>query len=176
MAASPPYDAKLVELGEAKRELASHELWASSPRCVLKKRVYARKAELDALGVALCCTVKEDLDDEIKEFRQGFWPEAPIYLDAGMAWYKAVQGGGLTKSTLAGFLAKLLNPFSRLSANLKRSKAVEGNMKGEGFIHGGVFVIRKGAKRNEAAVFSHAEKELGDGPPTDSIIDAAKKA
>mmetsp|Transcript_11774 Transcript_11774/g.37470 ORF Transcript_11774/g.37470 Transcript_11774/m.37470 type:complete len:150 (-) Transcript_11774:137-586(-) len=140
------------------------------------QRVYARKGELEAAGVRLQAIVKEEIGSEVSEFREGFWPEAPIFMNPGLEWYSALHGGSQKKSSIASFLAKVLNPFSQLNKNLKRSKGVEGNMVGEGFIHGGVFVVRRGAPRGEAAVFAHAEAELGDGPPSDALVAAAKKA
>lgn len=133
------------------------------------QRVYARKADFDALGVSLCATVKENLPGEIDAFRE-FWP-APIYMDPTMEFYK-ISG---KKTSLATFLARLLNPFSGLNKNLKQAQ-VQGNTIGEGFIHGGIYVVRKQAKKGEEAVFAAPEEELGDGPSMDALLAAAKKA
>ena len=69
---------------------------------------------------------------EVQAFRDYCWPDAPVYLDEPRAFYNALGGGKANKSTLASFLAKIVNPWSRLSKNAKRAKddkgdAVKGN-------------------------------------------------
>mmetsp|Transcript_21972 Transcript_21972/g.70778 ORF Transcript_21972/g.70778 Transcript_21972/m.70778 type:complete len:147 (+) Transcript_21972:211-651(+) len=140
----------------------------------------ARKGDLDALGVSLSCTVKEDLKEgeeasEIEAFR-AYWPSAPIYLDEEMNFYRAVGGGEKTQSSLATFLLKLMNPWSQVKKNMKRAEGVDGNLKGEGFIHGGVYVVKKGALKGEEPVYAHHEAEIGDHPPTDDLVEACKRA
>ena len=131
------------------------------------------------MGVSLVCTVKEDLKKEepgeIDLFRK-YWPEAKIYVDEDMAFYEAIGGGQKTQSSLAMFLLKVANPFSQVKKNMKRAEGTEGNLKGEGFIHGGVYVVKKGAAAGEAPVFAHHEQEIGDHPPTDDLIAACKQA
>lgn len=128
----------------------------------------------------MSCTVKEDLKDEepgeVEAFRKGYWPDAPIYLDQDMAFYKAIAGGTETQSSLAGFLMKFFNPFSQVTKNFKKAKGVDGNMKGEGFIHGGVYVVKKNAQKGDAPVYAHHEAEIGDHPLTDALVDACKAA
>jgi len=138
--------------------------------------VYARKPELDELGVALSCTVKEDLEGEIEAFREGYWPDAPIYLDETLAFYDAIAGGKRTQSALSGFLLRMANPFGQLQKNFKRAQGVDGNLKGEGFVHGGVYVVKKNAAADETPVFAHHETEIGDHPPTDDLVKACKDA
>jgi len=66
-----------------------------------------------------------------------------------------------------------LNPFSQLYKNTKRvPKTTEGNFVGEGFIKGGVYVVKKGAAAGAPAAFAHAEAEIGDHPPTDDLLAA----
>mmetsp|Transcript_1686 Transcript_1686/g.2218 ORF Transcript_1686/g.2218 Transcript_1686/m.2218 type:complete len:140 (-) Transcript_1686:334-753(-) len=135
------------------------------------------------MGVSLVATVKEDLPadkegevGEVVAFQREFWPDADIYLDQEMKFYQAIGGGSPKKSSLASFLMKLANPFSQLLKNVKKSKGVNGNYKGEGFIHGGVYVVKKGAAENETPIFVHQEAEIGDHPPTDELIAACQKA
>ena len=66
------------------------------------------------------------------------------------------------------FLAKMLNPFSRLKKNIKRSEGTKGNLVGEGLVHGGVYVVPPGGK----PFYAHAEVELGDHPPTEELLTA----
>ena len=69
---------------------------------------------------------------------------------------------------MASFLAKMLNPFSRLKKNIKRSEGTKGNLVGEGLVHGGVYVVPPGGK----PFYAHAEVELGDHPPTEELLAA----
>ena len=87
-----------------------------------------------------------------------------MYLDEPRAFYDALGGGKANKNTMASFLAKMLNPFSRLKKNIKRSEGTKGNLVGEGLVHGGVYVVPPGGK----PFYAHAEVELGDHPPTES--------
>lgn len=146
------------------------------------QRVYGRKGDIEAAGASLQAIVKEDLPaapggkGEIAAFREGFWPDAPIYMNPGMEWYAALHGGSQKKTSIASFLAKVLNPFSQIYKNLRKARGVSGNTIGEGFIHGGVFIVRKGAAKGEPAVYAYAEGEIGDSPPTETLVEAAKRA
>ena len=116
---------------------------------------------------------KEGKPAEVQAFRDYCWPDAPVYLDEPRAFYNALGGGKANKSTLASFLAKIANPWSRLRKNAKRAKddkgdAVEGNLVGEGFVHGGVYVVQAGGK----PYYVHAEAEIGDHPPTEELLAA----
>ena len=62
----------------------------------------------------------------------------------------------------------MLNPFSRLKKNIKRSEGTKGNLVGEGLVHGGVYVVPPGGK----PFYAHAEVELGDHPPTEDLLNA----
>ena len=83
---------------------------------------------------------KEGKPAEVQAFRDYCWPDAPVYLDEPRAFYDALGGGKANKNTLASFAAKMLNPFSRLWKNVKRAEGTEGNFRGEGLVHGGVYV------------------------------------
>ena len=91
-----------------------------------------------------------------------------MYLDEPRAFYDALGGGKANKNTMASFLAKMLNPFSRLKKNIKRSEGTKGNLVGEGLVHGGVYVVTPGGK----PFYAHAEVELGDHPPTEELLAA----
>lgn len=140
------------------------------------QRVYSRKPDLDQAGVSLVGIVKEDLPGEIDAFREGYWPDAPLYMNSGLEFYRALHGEKEKKTSMASFLAKIANPWSTVNKNLKKAGDTKGNMVGEGFIHGGVMVVKKGTKEGDPAIFSHSEAEIGDAPSTDVLIEAAKKA
>lgn len=118
------------------------------------------------------CIVKEDLDEEVQNFAAAVWPGGEILLDESLAWFKAIGGGSVDKKSLFGFLFKVVNPFSKVAGNMKLGKGVEGNLKGEGLIVGGLYVIRQGGD----VEFSFREEEIGDHAPLDEVVDAAKRA
>lgn len=132
----------------------------------------------------LACLVHEDLPGtdgkpgEVDKFRKHNWPEdLPVYLDEKRAFYDAL-GGGTPNATggILAFLAKLVNPWNRLKGNAKRAGDVKGNLVGNGFVHGGVYVVRAGAADGETPAFAHAEAEIGDHPPTDDLVAACRAA
>jgi len=130
--------------------------------------------------VKMSAVVKEDLPGEdgkpgeIAAFREGFWPDLPVYMDERLAFYEAIAGGAVTKTSLATFLMKILNPWSRLKANTKRvPKTVEGNLTGEGFVHGGCYVVRG---KTGDVVLAHHEAEIGDHPAKGELLAACRKA
>ena len=94
-------------------------------------RLYARRAELEAVGARLLCTVKEEFRDEkevakdaaapteVEKFRAAVWPGGEVFLDADLAFYKAVGGGATLRTSLASFLGKLANPFSLMNTLMK---------------------------------------------------------
>ena len=82
--------------------------------------------------------VKESLADEVENFASSAWP-GEVLLDEKMAWFAALGGGQVNQQSVAGFVAKLANPWSRLRANFKalKTSSKSGNLKGEGLITGG---------------------------------------
>lgn len=121
--------------------------------------------------------VKEDIDNEVAEFRAGFWPEE-VHLDETRSFYKALGGGDEHKefSGVTSFLATLVNPFSksRSKGNMSEAtaKGFEGNLKGEGFVQGGVYVIRQ----DGTAAYTFLEEHIGDGAPAEDVVEGVKAA
>ena len=74
--------------------------------------------------------------------------------------------------------AKLANPFSLMNTLMKRHAPYEGtgNLLGEGFVHGGLYVVRAGARAGDAPAFAYAEQEIGEHAPVDDVLAAAKAA
>ena len=93
-------------------------------------------------------------------------------MDERRAFYDALGGGRPNRNTLASFLAKMLNPWSRPKKNVKRSEGSKGNLVGEGLVHGGVYVVQAGG----TPFYGHAEVELGDHPPTEELLAALPDA
>jgi len=117
--------------------------------------------------------VKEDLEDEVANFAAKHWQDGEIYLDPDLSFFKAIGGGDLNQFSLIGFLMGMLSPSNpvRVKAG-ETSKKTPGNMKGEGLITGGVYVIRHGG----AVEYAHLEAEIGDTAPIDEVIAAAQRA
>lgn len=120
------------------------------------------KPQLDQLGVPLYAVVKEDINTEIQDFRPHF--AGDVFLDEKQAFYGPRQRkmGGL------GFIR--LGVWQNFIRAWK--SGYQGNMNGEGFILGGVFVIGSG---KQGILLEHREKEFGDKVNIGSVLDAAKK-
>ncbi|KAK1791098.1 hypothetical protein P4O66_002137 [Electrophorus voltai] len=120
------------------------------------------KPQLDELGVPLYAVVKENIGTEIEDFRPHF--SGDVFLDEKLAFYGPRQ-------RKMGFLG-----FIRLGVwqNFMRAwkSGFQGNVNGEGFILGGVFVIGSG---KQGIILEHWEKEFGDKVNPVSVLEAAKK-
>uniref|UniRef100_A0AAQ5ZLC9 Peroxiredoxin-like 2A n=1 Tax=Amphiprion ocellaris TaxID=80972 RepID=A0AAQ5ZLC9_AMPOC len=120
------------------------------------------KPQLEELGVPLVAVVKENVGTEIQDFRPHF--AGDIYIDEKKHFYGPLQRkmGGL------GFI--------RLGVwqNFIRAwrSGYQGNMNGEGFILGGVFVIGAG---DQGILLEHREKEFGNKVETADVLEAVKK-
>lgn len=124
------------------------------------------------MGIRMSAIVKEDIDKEIEDFR-GYW-SSDIYLDGDKAFYKALGGGKVVQHTTAGFIASFANPWSTVNKNIARSKKSgidKYNMKGEGLITGGIFVLHKGGK----VAFAFSEKNIGDHAEMKDVLKACKE-
>lgn len=120
------------------------------------------KPQLEELGVPLYAVVKENIDTEIQDFRPHF--AGDIYLDEKKSFYgqepRSMGGMGMLRWGV-------LQNFKRAW-----SAGYKGNMKGEGFILGGVYVIGSG---KQGILLEHQEKEFGDKVDIASVLEAAKK-
>lgn len=120
------------------------------------------------------CIVKEALDDEVEAFERTAWSGGEILLDQSMDWFTAVGGGTLDQKSLVPWLVRaLVLPFTRARQNLDAGKGFEGNLKGEGLITGGLYVIRAGS--GEVSYAFH-EDEIGDKFDVDEVVRAAQAA
>mmetsp|Transcript_3002 Transcript_3002/g.10827 ORF Transcript_3002/g.10827 Transcript_3002/m.10827 type:complete len:101 (-) Transcript_3002:1531-1833(-) len=90
-----------------------------------------------------------------------------------MAFFKALGGGRVHSASAGGVLFGALNPFSKMSANFKRTnqKNIKGNFKGEGLILGGLYVVNK----NGEPEYVFREEIVGDHAPLSDIMDAVGK-
>lgn len=120
------------------------------------------KPQLEELGVPLVAVVKEDIGTEIRDFRPHF--AGDIYIDEQKRFY------GPVKRRMGGL------GFIRLGVwqNFMRAwrSGYQGNMNGEGFVLGGVFVI---GPAEQGILLEHREKEFGDKVDTADVLEAVKK-
>lgn len=134
-------------------------------------------AEMKSLGAArVVALVKEDIGTEVADFRAGFWSDE-VFLDEEKQFFVALGGGKEIRSfTVLSFLAMIANPFrkSRIKDALAKSDkdGVKGNITGEGFVNGGVYVIRSDGK----AAFAFPEEEMGDMAPVEDVLEGVKAA
>ncbi|KAM7370575.1 hypothetical protein PAMP_010107 [Pampus punctatissimus] len=120
------------------------------------------KPQLDELGVPLYAVVKEDVGTEVQNFRPYFKGE--IFLDEKRRFYGP-------RERKMGLLA-----FLRVGVWLNGLRAFKngfiGNVLGEGFVLGGVFVIGRG---EQGILLEHREVEFGDKVNIVDVIQAARR-
>lgn len=141
------------------------------------KRASDRIDDLKAAGASrVVALLKEEIGTEVADF-QKYWAQE-VFRDGDKAFFKSLGGGKVNEPVgLKGFLAMLANPFSKSRtklhlANIKKEKDVAQNLTGEGFITGGVYVIRQDGK----ASYAFLEEEIGDYAPIDDVVEAVKAA
>mmetsp|Transcript_100510 Transcript_100510/g.181395 ORF Transcript_100510/g.181395 Transcript_100510/m.181395 type:complete len:163 (-) Transcript_100510:34-522(-) len=123
------------------------------------------------MGVRLVAIVKENIEEEISEFREQFWPEADLFVDENKVFYKGLFGGQLAKTNILELMVKVVCCNKTLSDNNSTAKAggYKGNLKGEGLIRGGLYVIDKGGR----VEFAFTEDEMGDHASVEDVLFAA---
>ncbi|XP_004713093.1 peroxiredoxin-like 2A isoform X2 [Echinops telfairi] len=165
----------LKTLGKEPRTFKAKELWEKNgavimavrrPGCFLCREeatdLSSLKPKLDELGVPLYAVVKEHVRTEVKDFQPYFKGE--IFLDEKKKFY----GPEKRKMMFMGFvrLGVWYNFFRA------RNGGFSGNLDGEGFILGGVFVVGSG---KQGILLEHREKEFGDKVNPVSVLEAARK-
>lgn len=120
------------------------------------------KPQLDELGIPLYAVVKEDVGTEVKNFRPYFQGE--VFLDEKRRFY----GPRERKLSLLAFL--------RVGVWMNGVRAFRngfvGNVLGEGFVLGGVFVI---GQRQQGILLEHREIEFGDKVNIEDVLQAVRK-
>lgn len=127
--------------------------------------------------------VRENLPTEVKEFKEKFWPEEPIYLDHKFEFYSALFGGEpheINKKyfgTQFGLFAEgKANP--EFTADITKALGLtdgfadKGNMTGSGLMTGGVYVIKKGGE----VQWAHQEEKVGFVSAAADVLEQALKA
>lgn len=138
-------------------------------------RLFARKKELDAMGVRLLCVVKEAIPEQIDQFVPKYWGEesdSDLYLDEELQFFKFLGGGEeQSKGLFALASSAVRSANSRAGAYLK-SVGGDSNLTGEGWILGGLLVVRPGGE----VEYQHAESTFGDMADLDEVMRAAQSA
>uniref|UniRef100_A0A8C1SJ01 Peroxiredoxin-like 2A n=1 Tax=Cyprinus carpio TaxID=7962 RepID=A0A8C1SJ01_CYPCA len=157
-------NADLKTINSDERALKAKTLWEKSGAVIMAEasELSSLKPQLDELGVPLYAVVKENEGTEILDFRPHFAGE--IFLDEKQAFYGPQQ----RKMGVLGFIR--LGVWQNFIRAWRSGH--QGNMNGEGFILGGVFVIGSG---EQGVLLEHREKEFGDKVSIQSVLEAAKK-
>lgn len=124
------------------------------------KELSSLKPQLDEVGFQLNAVVHETLGvDEFKPFFGG-----EVFLDSDRRFYGPNERWAS--------LSALVRPSVWKSIFRARGKGVEGNMKGEGRLLGGLFLIGPGST---GILFEYKEKEFGDHANQSDILAAIDK-
>ncbi|KAJ8284666.1 hypothetical protein COCON_G00035160 [Conger conger] len=144
-------DADLKTLDGEERTFKAKELWQESGAVIMAEaaELSSLKPQLDTLGVPLYAVVKEAISTEVQDFRPYFAGE--IFLDLKKRFYGPRERKmGLSAFIRLGVWKSGLRAFRNGFA---------GNVHGEGFVLGAVYVI--GADQ-QGIVLEHREMEFGD--------------
>lgn len=119
--------------------------------------------------VAPCSTAKTDEELGVAEFQSDYFPY-PLYLDSTKGFYSALGDRKITKDLKGSW-----NPFEvwkglkSIGTRIKE-KGLEGNMRGEGLVLGGIVVVDTA---KSAVKFTYCE-ETGKEIPKDAIAAAVR--
>ncbi|XP_023220306.1 redox-regulatory protein FAM213A-like isoform X2 [Centruroides sculpturatus] len=165
--------AKLQKLDGSKQTFSSSELWKDNgavimvvrrPGCFFCREEAAKIStlhpELKDMGIPLYAVVHEELG--VKKFQPYFKGE--VFLDINRIFY-----GPKERRTL---LLGLLRISVWQNAYRTWKNGYKGNLKGDGSLLGGVFVLGKG---NQGILYEYREKEFGDQANITEILSAAKE-
>jgi len=136
---------------------------------LLQKSGKLGKAKL--IGVvkelAPCATAKTDAELGVAEFQDQYFPY-PLYLDSEKEFYSAL--GSRTFSDLPGTWNPITfwNGLKSIGERIK-AKKLDGNMRGEGLVLGGIFVVSP--KKKSVSVFPES---TGKEIPAEEIALAVK--
>ncbi|KAG1930454.1 peroxiredoxin-like 2A isoform b [Pimephales promelas] len=154
-----PVCATLSHLGETDlrtldgddRVFKARELWESSGAVIMAEasELSSLKAQLDVSGVCLFAVVKENIGSEIRHFRPYFTGE--IFLDQQRGFFGPQERWmGVSGFLRSGVWSSGWRAYQR---------GFWGNVSGEGFILGAVYVIGPG---QQGILLEHREMEFGD--------------
>ena len=121
------------------------------------------KDKLKEKGYEMAAVVHEE--EGVEEFRLKYWPSNPIYLNPDLSLFAAINDDRKIKKQ--GLLSGLLSSDMWKRIRSAHSKGVEGNLKGERSILGGILVINRGGSEVK---FIRNEKSFGDHATNEEIL------
>jgi len=93
-----------------------------------------------------------------EEFLEKFW-KGELFFDMDKkTWFPAVHGGKKKTNTAGGVLSLLTGGVVSKAWKRSQGKNIEGNLKGEGYTLGGVWVVHP----TEGVIYEYREKNWGD--------------
>lgn len=146
-------------------------------------KVYKHRDELKKLGVNMAAVLRENIPSEVEAFSKNVWPDEPVYLDSTFALFGAIAGGKPNEVDKDYFMEQF-GKFQEgkadeaFAADLgKALQLADGymdrnNMIGEGFMTGGVYVLKQGGE----VQWAHFEPKVGHTADAADVISAAKLA
>jgi len=121
--------------------------------------------------VRLVAVVRENHDGEIDGFAK-FWPH-DIVFDLDSMLYKALFDGILRTTSGLKLAADVVQPCSPIIQNWVKAKGGDVgddyNFKGDGFTHGGLFVM---AARGHKLLYAYTQDRIGDAPDPERVIES----
>jgi len=103
----------------------------------------------------------------VGEFHSKYFRNFPLYLDAERHFYAFLGNKSLLSQPLHSWNPfTLYSDFKSMNGRLKE-KGVEGNLKGEGLLKGGLLIVSP----QDGIVYSH-EEQTGSCMPYDEIMEA----
>uniref|UniRef100_A0A8D0H070 Peroxiredoxin-like 2A n=1 Tax=Sphenodon punctatus TaxID=8508 RepID=A0A8D0H070_SPHPU len=155
---------ELKTLEEDQKTFKAGELWKKNGAVIMAEaaELSSLKPQLDQLGVPLYAVVKEKIGTEVEDFQPYFKGE--ILLDQKKQFY----GPHKRKMMFMGFFRLgVWQNFLRAWKN-----GYSGNLEGEGFVLGGVYVMGAG---KQGVLLEHREKEFGDKVNLPSVLEVVEK-
>ncbi|KAL1919865.1 uncharacterized protein VTP21DRAFT_1797 [Calcarisporiella thermophila] len=154
--------------------IKASDLWKDTPAVVFVVRrpgcqfcreqavLIAKHRDLlvNGLGFRLFAVVHERLGAE--EFNNNYW-KGEIYWDENKGFYKALGGGSLRVASKANWL----KPEMWKHVFRNRKSGVTGNFVGDGFIYGGIYLVKRG---NAGVAFEYRERIWGDLFPLSHLL------
>lgn len=118
------------------------------------------------MGVGLAAVLHENKPEEVKKFKEDFWPDASLYWDREKAFFTELGGGRLRRASALS----LLNPFSPVwrRASDARKNVRDYNLKGEGTTLGGSLVLSQ-----DRVCLQFNEESPGERALEDDILRSA---
>ena len=97
-------------------------------------------------------------ESPLLQFTEKFW-KGELFYDLGKkTWFPAIHGGKKFTNTAGGIWSAITGGAVGKALKRAQGKAVEGNLKGEGTVLGGVWVVHP----TQGVLYEYREKSWGD--------------